>query len=140
MSSNAIDAQGIVIAIGDGATPTEAFTTIPEVKSFSGPGGSASVIDVTDLQSAAKEKRMGLQDEGQLTLSINYIPDNAVHQGLRTDRANQTKRNFRMTFTDTGATVWDFAAFVTGFSVSGGVDGVVEASVTLEISGAITES
>jgi predicted secreted protein len=140
MSSNAIDAQGIVIAIGDGETPTEAFTTIPEVKSFSGPGGSASVIDVTDLQSDAKEKRMGLQDEGQLTLSINYIPDNAVHQGLRTDRANQTKRNFRMTFTDTGATVWDFSAFVTGFSVSGGVDGVVEASVTLEISGAITES
>lgn len=139
MASQAIEAQGIVIARGDGATP-EVFTTIPGVKSFSGPGGSASVIDVTDLQSTGKEKRMGLQDEGQITLDINYTPDNAVHQALRSDRAARTLRNFKLTFTDDGNTVWDFAAFVTGFTVQGGVDAVVGASVTLEISGSITES
>lgn len=140
MSDSAIDAQGIVISRGSGTGSPETFTAIPEVKSFSGPGGSASVIDVTDLASAAKEKRMGLQDEGQLSLTLNYIPDNAVHMGLRTDRANQTLRNFRIVFTDTGDTQWDFAGFVTGFTVSGGVDNVVEANVTIEISGAITES
>lgn len=140
MSDSAIDAQGIVISRGSGTGSPETFTAIPEVKSFNGPGGSASVIDVTDLASAAKEKRMGLQDEGQLSLTLNYIPDNAVHMGLRTDRANQTLRNFRIVFTDTGDTQWDFAGFVTGFTVSGGVDNVVEANVTIEISGAITES
>lgn len=140
MSDNAIDAQGIVISRGSGSGSPETFTAIPEVKSFNGPGGSASVIDVTDLASTAKEKRMGLQDEGQLSLTLNYIPDNAVHMGLRSDRANQTLRNFRIVFTDTGDTQWDFAGFVTGFTVSGGVDNVVEANVTIEISGAITES
>lgn len=138
MSSNAIEAQGIVISRGTGSGPIT-YTAIPEIKSFSGPGGSASVIDVTDLASLAKEKRMGLADEGQLQLTINYIPDNTVHAALRADRAARSKVPFQITFTDTGVTVWTFEAFVTGFSVSGAVDGVVEAQVSLEITGAITE-
>ena len=137
MSSNAIEAQGVIIARG----VSSVYTTIPEIKSFNGPGGSASVIDVTDLQSTAKEKRMGLQDEGQLQFTINYIPDNAVHQGLRADRSARTLRTFKITFTDTSPkTVWSFSAYVTNFAVSGAVDGVVEAQVTLEISGSITEA
>lgn len=140
MSSNAIETQGVVIKRGDGTGSPETFTVIPEVISFDGPGGSGNVIDVTDLSSLAKEKRMGLHDEGQLTLEINYIPDNTVHADLRSDRENRTLRNFQIVFTDTSDTTFDFAAFVTGFSISGGVDGVVTASVTLEISGAITES
>jgi len=139
MSSIAIEAQGILIARGTGSPIT--YTTIPEVKSFTGPGGSASVIDVTNLSSLAKEKRMGLADEGQLQLTINYVPDNTVHKALRTDRAARSKVPFRITFTDAApATTWTFEAFVTGFSVSGAVDGVVEAQVTLEITGAITEA
>ena len=139
MSSNALDAQGMDLQIGDGGSP-ENFTTIPEIKSFSGPGGSATVIDVTDLQSTAKEKRMGLQDEGQLSFEINYIPTDSEHAQLRTDRANQTERNFQLVFTDGSSTTWSFSGFVTGFSVSGGVDDVVNASVTIEITGAISEA
>lgn len=139
MSSNAIEAQGTILKRGDGAG-VEAFTAIPEIKTFSGPGGSASVIDTTDLSSTAKEKRMGLADEGQLSFTMNYIPTNAQHMALRSDRASRVKRNFQLVFTDSGATTWDFAAFVTGFSVAGGVDGVIEATVTLEITGSITES
>lgn len=139
MSSNAIEAQGITIKRGTGSGPI-VYATIPEIKSFSGPGGSASVIDVTDLSSTAKEKRMGLADEGQLQLTINYIPDNTVHMALRADRASRAKTPFQILFTDVGLTTWSFNAYVTGFNVSGGVDGVVEAQVTLEITGAITEA
>lgn len=138
--SDAIEAQGIVISRGTGSGSPETFEAIPEIKSFSGPGGSASVIDVTSIASTGKEKKMGLQDEGQLTLTINYVPDNTVHAALRDDRDNRTERNFRIVFTDDGGTQWDFAGYVTGFSVSGGVDAVVEAQVTIEISGSITES
>lgn len=138
MSSNAIESQGMKIQRGTGSGPIT-YTDIPEIKTFSGPGGSASVIDVTDINSAGKEKRMGLADEGQLQLTINYIPDNAVHMALRADRAARAKVPFKIIFTDVGDTEWTFEAFVTGFSVSGGVDGVIEAQVTLEITGAITE-
>jgi hypothetical protein len=139
MSSSALEAQGMVFRRRNGFSP-DAFVAIPEIKSFSGPSGSASVIDVTDLSSAAKEKRMGLADEGQIQFTINYIPENAVHAGLRSDRANRTLRDFQMQYTDDGDTIWEFSGFVTGFSVSGAVDGVVEAQVTIEISGAIEEN
>lgn len=139
MSSNALKSQGIDFQMGDGGG-TEVFATINEVMSISGPGGSAAVIDVTDLKSTAKEKRMGLQDEGQITLEINYIPTDTKHALLRTAKADGDPRNFRIIFTDAGTTQWDFAALVTGFAVSAAVDDVVKASVTLEVTGAITES
>ena len=91
MPSTAITAQGITIA----RFGTTTFETIPNVVSFQGPGGQASVIDVTNLASTAKEKRVGLRDEGQLSLSLHFNPDDTVHQGLRTDRANRVRRQSR---------------------------------------------
>jgi hypothetical protein len=140
MSSQALEAQGMELRIGNGNSP-ETFAAIPEIKTFSGPGGSAAVIDVTDLSSPAKEKRMGLADEGQLSFTINYIPSNQQHTDLRDARATRVETNFEMVFTDDSpSTVWSFSGFVTGFAVSGAVDGVVEANVTIEITGAISES
>lgn len=136
MASTAIAAQGIAIARFGAST----FETIPNVVSFQGPGGQASVIDVTNLASTAKEKRMGLRDEGQLSLTLHFNPDDTVHQGLRTDRSNRTRRQFRITFTDATPVTWTFYGFVTQFSVQGGVDAVVESSVTIEIDGDITEA
>lgn len=139
MSSLALESQGMLLKIGNGLS-SETFATITEIKTFSGPGGSATVIDVSDLSSLAREKRMGLNDEGQLSFTINYIPTNTQHALLRTQRASRELTSFQLIFTDTGNTTWDFSAYVNGFSVSGAVDGVVEAQVTLEISGVITET
>lgn len=140
MSSQALEAQGMELRIGNGASP-EVFTAISEISTFSGPGGAATVIDVTDLSSLAKEKRMGLADEGQLSFTINYIPNDTQHSLLRTQRANRQETNFKLIFTDDSpSTTWSFAAFVTGFSVTAAVDGVVQANVTLEITGAISEA
>lgn len=133
-----LNSQGVTIARGDGASP-EVFTALGEVKSIQGPGGSASVIDTTNLSSTAKEKAMGLQDEGQITLELNLDTDDTMQTGLRTDRTNQTLRNFKITLTDSSpATTLTFAAYVTNFSIAAAVDDVVTASVTLEISGAVT--
>jgi len=140
MSSVALEAQGTLIKIGNGASP-EVFSSIPEIKTFSGPGGSASIIDVTDLSSTGKEKRMGLADEGQLTFTMNYLPDNTQHDALRTARSTREATNFEIVFTDDSpTTTWAFSGFVTGFSISGSVDNVIEANVTIEITGQITES
>lgn len=134
--TNAIEAQGtkFEIGVGDPAVYTQVC-----VKTFSGPGGSAAVIDTTTLCSTAKEKRMGLADEGQFSFTINYVPGDAGHEALRAARASREPTPFRLTFSDTPATVWEFTGFVLSFSVSGAVDAVIEASVTIEITGAITE-
>ena len=136
MSSKALPAQGTVFKIGLGSPVT--YSEIDEIISFNGPGGSASVIDVTDLASEAKEKRMGLQDEGQLSFEINFIPDNTEHAALRAAKASAELMPFQLTFTD--GTIWSFSAYVLSVTVQGGVDNVIRGSVTLEISGEISET
>lgn len=138
MGANAIKAQGTELQLGSGSPLT--YTKIAEINSFSGPGGSVSVIDVTDLSSAAKEKIAGLNDNGQLSFECNFIPTNAQQAALREAKENGTTISVKLIFTDTGATEWTFNAIVINLTPSGAVDGVVKASVTLEISGEITES
>ena len=58
-----ITSQGTTIGIGDAAS-REIFTTIPQVTSMSGPDGSATEINVTNLSSTAQEFILGLKDEG----------------------------------------------------------------------------
>ena len=137
--SEAIATQGAQFQRGDGAG-TEVFTTIAEVKSFSGPGGEASEIDVTSLDSTGKEFRLGLQDEGNITLDCLLVPGDTAQEGLRADRAAGTVRNFKLILPDTATTTLSFAALVKGFSIAGGVDDVVSASVSLRVTGAVTWS
>lgn len=137
--TDAIETQGVEIKRGDGASP-EVFTKIAEIASFDGPGGSAAVIDATSLDSTAREKLMGLADEGQFSFEMNLVPDDTAQTGLRTDRTNRTLRNFEIALTDAAATTLSFAAFVLEFAISGAVDDKVTANCTLEISGAVTWS
>jgi len=140
MSSQALVAQGTVLKIAAVASP-HTYTEIPEIKSFTGPGGSAAVIDVTDLSSTGKEKRMGLKDEGQLSFDILYIPTDDQHMALRAARDSGEAAQFQLVFTDASpATTWEFSGFVTTFAISGGVDGVIEGKVTIEITGSIEEA
>ena len=140
MSSSALDSQGVIISyLGTNSSPP-AYIAIPEVVNIQGPGGQANEIDVTDLNSTAKEFRMGLQDEGSITMDILYIPANASHAALRAARAGQTLTGFQITFTDSPETNWQFNGFVLGFEISNAVDDVTKASVTIRVSGAVTEA
>lgn len=139
MSSLALDSQGMLIQLGSGASP-QVWSTITEVTEIGGPGGQAAQIDVTDLSSTAKEFRMGLQDEGQITLSMAWIPTDTQHDALRTARAGQTLTAFRILFTDSPNTEWMFNAFVLGIEISNSVDEVTRASVTLLLTGAIEQT
>ena len=136
MSTNAIKAQGTTLGLGSGSPVS--YTTIAEIKNFNGPSGGPSVIDVTDLSSTAKEKVAGLNDNGQLSFECNFVPGNTQHEALKTAKENGSIVQIQLTFSN--AVVWTFSALVTNISVSGGVDGVVTASVTLEITGDISVS
>jgi hypothetical protein len=131
-----LESQGATLAISVGTSPTS-FTTIANVIDISGPGGSASVIDITNLASVAREKRMGLPDEGQVTFNVQLDPDNATHQAVRDARKNRTECQFRVTLTDSTPTTLIFNGFVLNFSVSLAVDDVVKASITIEVNGAV---
>lgn len=139
MSSNAIPAQGTKFAYAAIGSPP-AWADIPEINTINGPDGSAPTIDVTDLDSTAREYILGLKDEGSFSLGINYIMTNAVHAALRAAWAARAKLQFRVTFADATTTVWEFQGFVTGFAQTAEVDSVVKATVGIKITGAITET
>lgn len=136
MSVNALKSQGVVLKRGDGATPTEAFTTITDLTGISGvDGGSNTEIDVTDLNSTAREFILGLKDGGSATLTGFLNTASTELMGLRTDRANSTIRNFKLELTEGTPTVISFSAIVTAFTIDCQVDSAISLSITLRITG-----
>lgn len=138
--TNAISSFGTLLKIGDGATPTEAFTTIAEVKDISGPSLALEVTEVTSHSSPNgwREKIGTLLDGGEVTFEINYVPTENTHDagtGLVKDMKDRTLRNFQLVFPDVASTTWEFSALVSAFEPSAPVDGSLAASVTLSISG-----
>jgi hypothetical protein len=121
---------------------TSTSCRVGEITDFSGPGGQAAVIDVTNLNSTAKEKLVGLRDEGQLSLSLNLSFSDTAQTAIRTDRANRTKRKCVIKFNDSTddlvKTKAVFDAYCLGFSVSGAVDQAAKANAVIEITGAVT--
>lgn len=140
-----VESQGTIISIGEGDATTvlpatDTFLAIGCVKSWDGPGGSASIIDATCLSSTAKEKLIGLRDEGSISLTMNRLFDNTGQNELKDARASRQLRNFKIEYQDADNTVGSFTGYVMEFSTSGGVDALVEASTAIEISGPYTEA
>lgn len=132
----AIESQGVKLYMSTEGSPTN-FAAIGNITDFSGPGGQASVIDVSNLDSVMREKLMGLPDEGQLTFNVNLDPDDARHTQLRTARQNRTRTEFKLELTDSTPTTGIFWGYVLGFVISGGVDQAVKAAITIEIDGSV---
>ena len=133
--------QGTGIFINNLTASPVAFEEIGQVMTISGPDGSASEIDVTNLASAAKEFVIGLPDEGsvQLSCSFDYNASPSInHDTLHAARVSQILQTFEIRLSDSPATVIAFSAYVTGFSLSLGVDDKVGANFTLRITGAAT--
>lgn len=138
--SNAISSFATLLKIGDGATPTENFTTIAEVKDIGGPKLKLNTADATNHSSTDGWKEIvgTILEGGEVGAKLNFIPTSATHSystGLIKDMLARTKRNFKLVFPDTGATTWLFKALVTGFEPAAVVDGILEADVTLSVTG-----
>lgn len=131
---------GTLMKIGDGATPTEAFTTIAEVLDITGPELTLGTEESTNHSSPGgwAEFVPTVKDGGEVGFEVNFLPSNATHSyaaGLIKDFDNKTKRNFQIVFPDSGNTTWLFAAFVTKFAPKAPVAGRLAADVTLKVTG-----
>lgn len=134
-----IDSTGLVVTAGSGtATPTT-FTQVNDCKTFSGFDGSASELDRTNLSSTAKEFLLGLVDPGQFTIEIDHDLNDAGQAALRAKQQSGVISTFKLVLPGAVANLtYTFTGFVKKFSVTGGVDQIVKASVDIRISGAVT--
>lgn len=133
--SDALHSQGMYIEV---ATSPGVYVTIPEVKTIGGPTGTVALLDATHLLSTGKEYKTGLPDYGDVPITFNYIPDNAVQEYVRNLWATSATGYFKLHFTDNSNTVWAFEGYVSGFSQTAGVDTLLQGNATIKLSGAIT--
>lgn len=144
-ASPAVSAFGTLVKIGDGATPTENFTTIAELRKVGGPKLKLETIDVTVHNTTEPWRQFigGLLDGGEVSLDLNFIPTDGTHDpstGLLSDMINRVQRNFQIVFPDDDTTTWEFTALVTGFDMNSEPAGVLMATVTLKLTGSPTLS
>lgn len=136
MTSTAIRAQGTTFGIDTSVSGGPSYTAISNIKTFSGFDGSSSEIDVTNLASAAKEFRVGLEDNGQFNLELDRDLSDVGQTALLAARDSQDAKSFKLTLSN--GTYATFTGYVKKFSMSGGVDAVVKGSVDIRVSGAVT--
>lgn len=128
--------SGTVFSRGDAASP-EVFTNVGDVISIAGPAITKDEIEVTALDSTSKEFIGALDDPGEITMELNWNPQDSEHVNLRTDAEGSVVRNYRVTWSDVSATVVTFAAEVMEFTLNTEPNDAVKASTRLKISGAL---
>ncbi len=118
------------------------MANIGQITGFSGPGISAAIIDVTNLQSTAKEKLISIRDSGQLSITVNLDPtvNTALHLSIMEDLRNQKLRKWDIRFTDTGTSLPSavyFSGYVSGWNPAGAVDKQLTAEISIALTGGI---
>ncbi len=134
-----VKTQGCTLQLSDGASP-EVYSDIANLQSYQGPSGSRQVIDTTVLASTGKEKDVGIPDYGQVTFDFIFDAADTVLVDVWDRFILGTLHNWKILFSDSPRTTFSFAAYVLNFSYSIGIDDVVRGSVTLEISGSVTDN
>jgi len=139
MASSAIHSKKTKLEIDTSETDTPTWVQVKGLKSFAGiGGGSPAVIDSTDLDSEAKEKLMGLKDEGQASFTFNYLPNDPGQIALQAARDSGDETKMRVVMNTKN--VYGFAGFVMTAEVAGGVDELLSLASNVEITGAVTKS
>lgn len=113
----------------------KAYTSVANVKNWSGFDGQAAEVDVTHLRSKAREIRLGLQDFGSISFDINPDYEDAGQNAMRASKAAASRLNYKLTYPN--GKVASFGAYVRAMPESGAVDEVIGGSAELRIDGEV---
>lgn len=117
-----------------GVASLQTMLSVGAVTNLLGFDGTATEIDVTNLQSTAKEYLIGLQDFGNVTMTVWLVSD-AGQVKLRSLKTAAAAAAFTISLSD--GSVAAFAALCKQFSFdAGGPDSAVKGNVTLRVTGA----
>lgn len=141
---------GTVLSRGAGTNPvpvpgSDTFNAVGQVLEISGPNVSKERVEVTSLDSVSgfKDYLSGSKDAGELQITLAWDPANAQHQGIIADAKASTaasQRNWRIVWADSGSYQVDFKGEVISAERSTRPNEAVTLSVTIAISGDVTET
>ena len=136
----AVLGSGATLQLGSGASP-QVYTTIAEVMRCGPIGSSNPEVDVTNLDSTAKEYIAGLADGNTVDFDVNFLVGNAQQESLRTSQAAGSTVNLRMVWQTSPNTNAVFDLVLLGFEMGETTpESQITASISGRISGAITWS
>jgi len=147
-----IKAQNTQIFFLKAYSPSE-VVKLGKVTGFDGLGGSASEIDASHLESIRREFLRGLRDGGTVSMTLLLDPTDESHSdffqlddegdptawciALSDGTAQPTVSVPGELVAPVNRTSFIFQAFVMQASISGAVDGLVEASLQIRVTGDI---
>lgn len=128
---------GLGCTLGVDIAGGSTFVVIASVININGPGASADDIDTTTLDVADRFKTFkgSYVDPGELSIDIAYDPQTATHNSLATLLGNGNVAAWEITHSDATDTAETFDGYVKGFERTIERDGLVQASLTVKISG-----
>lgn len=132
----AVLGSGATLQLGSGASP-QVYTTIAEVLRVGPIGSSNPEVDVTNLDSTAKEYIAGLADGNTVEFEMNWVAGNSQQQSLRSSQASGSTVNMKMVWPVSPETTAVFDLVLLDFSMG---DTTPEAQVTATVSGRISGS
>lgn len=132
----AVLGSGATLQLGSGASP-QVYTTIAEVLRCGPIGSTNPEVDVTNLDSTAKEYIAGLADGNNVEFEMNWIAGNTQQEQLRTDQAAGNTINLKMVWQTSPNTIAQFDLVLLNFELG---ETTPEQQVTAMASGRITGS
>ena len=131
---------GSVLKRGNGGTP-EVFTAIKEVVTFGLPQPESADVEVTHLTSPNRKREYiaGLIEQGEVSMSMNWIPNDPTQDhltGLLADQKSGVVRNWQALVGTTPLITWAFSGYVKKFAPDDvESDAPLRATLTIKITG-----
>lgn len=123
--------------------PTD-FKEVPHIASFPQVGFESTIIDVVVYNSAYNEKLLGTKSVPAITMNINYIPSDPIHQKLLALADSQKRAVFKVSYFDdpehTNGYYETYVTFVSSTSTNGDKDQAVTRDIVLAVTGGSIDS
>lgn len=133
-----IDSSGFAAAGTAGTATPQTFSKVGNVQDFTPDGGTANIINVTNLDSDAQEKRVGLQDFGNYAMTFDSDDTDPGQLALIAARAAQSVIVCKQVYPG-GLKIRAFQAIVQKVSEpAAGVDKVLRSTATVVVTGPIS--
>ncbi len=137
MSHTTQKAQGITFQQGDGASP-EVFTTIAGlVGGVPALGHEGVRVDTTDQVDTVEQDKEVIAVGQEIELEIDYN-GTTQQDNMETDNQSDVTRAYKVTFTDSPATVFTFSAKCIMWKLEGPLKGKLTLRATLKFTTIVT--
>jgi Lambda phage tail tube protein, TTP len=134
------DSTGLTPGMASVTATAAAWTQIKNLTAAKGIDGSAKEIDVTNHDSTAVEILLGLQDNGQFSVTVDGDNADAGQVACQTARADGAIRTFKYVLPAGSLPTATFTGFVKKFDVDATINDKFKRSLDIRISGAVTFS